>query len=325
MTKINKSTFLKTQQDKSLQIAISLSQPIFLGQFRRAVVVIPDSTAFHALSKQAVHILGDLFEILVILPHITDSINQDFAKRRARVGLLCALDEYLYCICEAWVTPWSRATERIDIVDSKLNIVSARRLNSPDFYSFFEDGVRTLLIGLGCGYIHLNRLSSNVTPINIHPGVLPFYPGLGNPEALVRKDFGCMGVSVHLMTARIDADPVLARKKIALLKRLDMPTAYLYAYIVGLKLLPGIIANGKKQELMAEGKNFYNSPCLWRMRFSLFLFTTLRQTIFRILKPRLPLVKCLQYLEISMCYMLSVLYFNSKFINLGKFFFPLNC
>lgn len=76
--------------------------------------------------------------------------------------------------------------------------------------------------------------------INVHPGVLPAYRGTGNLWAVVNRDWGNVGVSVHWMTPKIDVGKLIA------VERIRTPPADLWSLHVesiakGLAVLAGLL------------------------------------------------------------------------------------
>ncbi len=52
--------------------------------------------------------------------------------------------------------------------------------------------------------------------INIHPSLLPAYPGLNAPEQALRGGASLTGCTVHIVDAQIDHGPVLAQSAVAI-------------------------------------------------------------------------------------------------------------
>jgi hypothetical protein len=136
-------------------------------------------------------------------------------------------------------------------------------------------------VGLGCEYIAIEKMPSSITALNIHPGILPYYKGVGNPEAWLRGDFGRMGVTIHRMTQRIDDGPIICQRSIAGMKRLNIPLSYLVAYKEGIDMLA--VAVGKPH-VGSSAPSKTPKPArviLWRMRISLFIIGTLKNMLLR--------------------------------------------
>jgi len=242
---------------------------------KRLLIVIPDSPIFRSLAGYADKVLSPEFHSLNVLMHETENAGRDFSSRSKRVGVICALDEYLYSICESFLTPWSAAVANLGLNEYAGHIDSVTSLRSEHFFSYVTKGRFDYLIGLGCEYIPISKLPSKIIPLNIHPGILPRYRGAGNPEALLNGNYSYMGVTIHKMTDRLDDGIILARKHISLLKRLSIPSSYLASYKIGLKLLPGAIENVDSP--VSPSKAPEKLKNLWRMRLSLFILFRFKQ------------------------------------------------
>lgn len=109
--------------------------------------------------------------------------------------------------------------------------------------------------------LHIPRLGF----VNIHPGVLPQYRGIGNFWAVTREDFNHVGVTIHWMTEKIDAGEIIA------IGKLDGPFLNLWdinyrSLTLGVDLLAEILT--KKQQLerdyeyASESGQYYSWPSL---------------------------------------------------------------
>ena len=81
----------------------------------------------------------------------------------------------------------------IDIYQPALIILAGfMRILTPEFVNQFQDKI-----------------------INIHPSLLPKYPGLHTHERVIQAGDKEHGVTVHWVTANLDAGPIIAQAKIA--------------------------------------------------------------------------------------------------------------
>lgn len=53
--------------------------------------------------------------------------------------------------------------------------------------------------------------------LNIHPSLLPCYPGLDTHERAINAGDKMAGATVHLVTAELDAGPIVAQRKVPIL------------------------------------------------------------------------------------------------------------
>lgn len=237
---------------------------------RKLLVVVPDSDPFRALAAYAQASLRSVFDPIDVLVHRCKSSESDFDLRRRKVGLIRAIDERLYCLIESLFTPWDKAADRIGLDPCLDSFRSVSSLRDPKFKTLLATHNYDVLLGLGCEYVPVETLPKTLTALNIHPGILPDYRGLGNPEAWLRRDFGNMGMAIHRMARRLDTGTVIIQKRIAGMKHLNIPLSYLVSYRVGIDTLAEISADLCFAPL-AEFDSTPQQPAnLWRMRFTLY-------------------------------------------------------
>ena len=84
--------------------------------------------------------------------------------------------------------------------------------------------------------------------LNIHPSLLPKYPGLDtHARALTAGDTEA-GCSVHLVTAELDGGPVLGQAKVAVLPRDTVATLAARVLIAEHQLYPRVLADFVRRE-----------------------------------------------------------------------------
>lgn len=97
-----------------------------------------------------------------------------------------------------------------------------------------EQALDASLRRFGCEYVALAGYMRIMTPflvgawegrmLNIHPSLLPKYPGLDTHRRAIEAGDTEAGCSVHLVTAGVDEGPVLAQARVAVLAG-DTPEA----------------------------------------------------------------------------------------------------
>jgi hypothetical protein len=247
---------------------------------KRVLLISQDSAPFRAIACYGANLLAPICQSIDVLTHAAPDPRQDCFARLRKAGLLRTLDERLYCLVESWLTPWHSATEVVSL-DSELRV--SYKVSSLRDSRFRELVVRNnydAIVGVGCGYVPVIDLPATLVALNIHPGILPFYKGVGNPEACLRGDSGNVGVTVHHMTDRLDEGLIVYERRIAGLGKIDIPTAYLFAYKVGLQILAGVITATPP---LSSSDTKHQSPAergpLWRLTLSLFILGRLRSFI----------------------------------------------
>ena len=106
---------------------------------------------------------------------------------------------------------------------AKLNNIKTKIINSKDFETsdlFNEDlynYLKTLNLDLIVLAGFMKILSGTITKtfygkiINIHPSLLPKYPGLDTHKKVIKNKDSLHGVSVHYVSEELDAGPLIAQ------------------------------------------------------------------------------------------------------------------
>lgn len=99
--------------------------------------------------------------------------------------------------------------------------------------------------------------------LNVHPSLLPAFPGLHAPRQAIEGGVRLSGCTVHLVDAGVDTGPILAQAAIAV--RHDDDEASLHARIQRLehRLLPAVVHALATGELTVDPP----SPPRWRAPF----------------------------------------------------------
>ena len=106
---------------------------------------------------------------------------------------------------------------------AKLNNIKTKIINSKDFETsdLFNEGLYNYLKTLDLDLIVLagfmKILSGTITKtfygriVNIHPSLLPKYPGLDTHKKVIKNKDSLHGVSVHYVSEELDAGPLIAQ------------------------------------------------------------------------------------------------------------------
>lgn len=117
---------------------------------------------------------------------------------------------------------------------AKLNNIKTKIINSKDFETsdLFNEGLYNYLKTLDLDLIVLagfmKILSGTITKtfygriINIHPSLLPKYPGLDTHKKVIKNKDSLHGVSVHYVSEELDAGPLIAQGAIKTYKDEDI-------------------------------------------------------------------------------------------------------
>ena len=233
-------------------------------------LLIPNSTPFIALADYAVNRFKKDFASIIVIAHDTATPFEDFTNRVKKTGILNAFDEFLYCKFESLFGHWDSAVIQNQLkITANNEIIFIRSLKSNELATVLEENRSDILVGIGCGYVMIDHIPQRVLPLNIHPGILPIYKGLGNPEAMIRNDHNNMGLTIHRMSKQIDSGEIFLIRRISLLKRLTIPESYILCYKTGIRLLACALAN-RLHEISKNHSATLNNH-LWRMSLSRFI------------------------------------------------------
>jgi phosphoribosylglycinamide formyltransferase-1 len=114
-----------------------------------------------------------------------------------------------------------------------------------------EHGVELVVLA---GYMHLltrpflDRFPGRI--VNVHPSLLPAFPGLHAIEDALASDIETTGVTVHLVDSGIDTGPVLRREAVSVEPRETLEERI---HAVEHRLLPEVVASLLRASRAPEG------------------------------------------------------------------------
>jgi phosphoribosylglycinamide formyltransferase 1 len=89
--------------------------------------------------------------------------------------------------------------------------------------------------------------------VNVHPALLPAFPGIDGPAQALAKRVSLSGCTVHLVDAGIDSGPILAQAAVPVLPHDDVASLHARIQLAEHRLLPAVVHAIAKGELMLEG------------------------------------------------------------------------
>ena len=95
--------------------------------------------------------------------------------------------------------------------------------------------------------------------INIHPSLLPKYPGLNTHEKVINNKDKFHGVTIHLVDEGLDSGPIIAQARFKATKYKDIDSLITKVHSIEHKLYPLIIkmiVEGEINLNELNGKNF---------------------------------------------------------------------
>jgi phosphoribosylglycinamide formyltransferase-1 len=97
--------------------------------------------------------------------------------------------------------------------------------------------------------------------INIHPSLLPKYPGLKTHEKVMNNKDKYHGVTIHLVDEGLDSGPIIAQAKFATTKYKDINSLITKVQSIEHKLYPLIIKMIVRGEINLNELNRKNFKC----------------------------------------------------------------
>lgn len=77
--------------------------------------------------------------------------------------------------------------------------------------------------------------------VNVHPALLPAFPGMDAPAQAIAKRVSLSGCTVHLVDAGVDSGPILAQAAVPVLANDDAETLHARIQAAEHKLLPAVV------------------------------------------------------------------------------------
>ncbi|MAX49816.1 MAG: phosphoribosylglycinamide formyltransferase [Gammaproteobacteria bacterium] len=117
--------------------------------------------------------------------------------------------------------------------------------------SEFDNEIEKILIGeeiqlvVLAGFMRVlnkeivNKFSGKM--INLHPSLLPLYPGLNTHDKVIKNNDCEHGISIHYVSPELDAGPIIAQGRIKVRKNEDIKDLEKRIHQIEHRLLPEII------------------------------------------------------------------------------------
>ena len=199
----------------------------------KSIIVTSNSSVFLKLTKLFIENSGNTRNDFIVIAENGLPFKERYRKRIKKVGFLATFDEWLYTRYEALFNHWGKAEKKLlgevdfslfkpDILTDSVNKSCNNILHRLKSYE------ANSIISIGSGYIPSAFLEQFKVKLNIHPGILPEYKGIGTPEAIMRRDFSLLGWSIHELTTKIDSGSILCSYIISYSELAKMTFACIY-------------------------------------------------------------------------------------------------
>jgi phosphoribosylglycinamide formyltransferase-1 len=120
----------------------------------------------------------------------------------------------------------------------------SRELFDSDLYEVLKKENANLIVLAGFMRILTEKITKNFNGkiINIHPSLLPKYPGLNTHEQVLKNQDNIHGISIHYVSSELDGGPLIAQGEIKVLNE-DINILIERIHKLEHKLFPEIIKN----------------------------------------------------------------------------------
>lgn len=204
---------------------------------RRILVVAGASPVFGHLAAELQGNLPDTVRVFMARENSAGKLGQVALYRIRKVGFWSALDQLfmravdLFFLRRKVEKTFHGTSPTLDLEDSSIN--------SGVFRDFIKANEIDIVVCLGTSIVSRDLLNCpKLGAINLHPGYLPKYRGLGNFWAVVNGDWDHVGVSCHWIDEGIDTGQLIWRNRLG-----EIPPSYwelnMAAFNRGIEFLAG--------------------------------------------------------------------------------------
>lgn len=208
----------------------------------KIVLVTSNSTVFLRITKLFFELSGKSRSEIFLVVEQGLTFSEKIKKRFRKVGIIIALDEWMFTLYESFFNHWGKAEKKylhsIDITSFYPDILTdSVNKSCPRVLEALKNFQANNIISIGSSFIPSKILNLFQRKINIHPGILPIYKGIGSPDAIMNFDFDNIGWSVHELTPVIDSGAVLHIEKMHFkdFSKMTFAEVYIYLYMSALK------------------------------------------------------------------------------------------
>lgn len=256
----------------------------------KIAILVPDDEVFGKLGGYAKNLFARAAHDVFLLCHPAESLSATLSSRCRRFGLFTAIDEAAYSLYEARFTPWRSAMSGFGLEEAPCFSARIEDTRTNELGTYLSGVSPDVLIAIGCTPIKIGAIPPNILLLNVHPGILPRYRGVGTPEAIIRREPAHAGFTVHRLTKRLDDGEIFIRKRCVVPRGFNAPLAYVTSYRAALDSLAVRLDDTIQGTWPAED-DFTHHPLmggtpLWRIRLTQILLWNIIRLFENIFKSR---------------------------------------
>ena len=189
----------------------------------RILILYGGDSVYKSLALRLYEKLNSSFNVEVWNETISLSPFSILKFRIKKFGLLRGFSQFIYKVYDYYFLR-SKLKKRVEDSESSriknYSIIQCGNINDKLSHQNHRLAEFDLVVGIATSIIKRKTL---LIPkhgfINIHPGILPQYRGIGNFWALYNRDFKNVGATVHWMTPEIDVGTILCKEYIDMNKK----------------------------------------------------------------------------------------------------------
>lgn len=209
----------------------------------KILIVYSGDEIFCSLAKQLSDKISKIHTVDIVCELVHHSAYGVLKQRVRRAGLVRGGSQFVFKIFDVlFLREKARRTAKLLLGD--FSVFDIPSLNSTEARNFVQAKGYDFVVAIATSILQKDTLAiPRYGYLNIHPGILPMYRGIGNFWAVMNEDFENIGCTVHWMTPAID------KGKVALIRSLDERFTDLWdmnyrAMGLGVDALAELINNG---------------------------------------------------------------------------------
>lgn len=223
----------------------------------KILIVSSSDVIFRQIAKHLYEKISQKHDLVLARENVGVSLTKILKQRIKKAGIISGTSQFLFKVFDVLFLRKAVAkvaAEKLGNFDGH-DLGSINSADSKEYISKFD-----FVIGIATSIIKQDILDAPTYGIiNVHPGILPEYRGVGNFWAVMNEDWSNVGCTCHWMTHEIDVGKIICSTKIGPSFRTLWEMNY-SAMLAGVNDLSKVINDGKvleKNESIDHTKSNY--------------------------------------------------------------------
>lgn len=180
----------------------------------RILIVYSGGRIFGSLAERLHSRIAQVHEADIAFEDVQVSAWAVLKQRIRKAGIVAGMSQFLFKLLDVALLRIEIRRHAASLPRSEATITMAS-LNSPDARAFLEQQRYDIVVAIATSILQEATLQLAVHGfINIHPGILPQYRGIGNFWAVAHGDHENVGYTVHWMTPAIDKGAIICQGRL---------------------------------------------------------------------------------------------------------------